>query len=62
MSTALEIQSRFKKSACGGVQASPCSVIQMLFLKLKRAEEGVYICVSVCVSMHRCVCVSVVHV
>lgn len=56
MSTALEIQSRFKKSACGGVQASPCSVIETLFLKLKRAEEGVYICVclyvSVCIGVY----------
>lgn len=55
MSTALEIQSRFKKSACGGVQASPCSVIETLFLKLKRAE-GVYICVclyvSVCIGVY----------
>lgn len=47
---ALEIQSRFKKSACGGVQASPCSVIQMLFLKLKRAKK-VYVCVCLYVSI-----------
>lgn len=56
MSTVLEIQSRFKKSACVGLQASPCSALQTLLLKLKRAEEGVYVCaclyVSVCIGVY----------
>ena len=44
------------------VQASPCSVIQTVFLKLKRAEEGGYVCVCLYVSVCIGVYVSVVYV